>query len=104
MNLMKILQLVEVIVTYMFRKVTVQEKNLDLKKVVQQFWGSIKAEAENRKFQEQFLEHQQHLNSIMDVVTNIQKQMSTKHDEKEDSILKQQLEEKQAEVERLIAA
>ena len=38
---MKILQLVEVIVTYMFRKVTVQEKNLDLKKVVQQFWGSI---------------------------------------------------------------
>ena len=63
-----------------------------------------KAEAENRKFQEQFLEHQKHLNSIMDVVTNIQKQMTTKHDEKEDSFLKQQLDEKQAEVERLIAA
>ena len=39
----------------------------------------------------------------MDVVTNIQKQMSNKHDEKEDSILKQQLEEKQAEVARFLA-
>lgn len=39
----------------------------------------------------------------MDVVTNIQKQMTSKHDEKEDSILKQQLEEKQAEIARLMA-
>ena len=45
MNLIKILQKLEVIVTYMFRKVTGQEKNLDLKKVVQGFWGSIQPKA-----------------------------------------------------------
>ena len=52
------------------------------------------AEAENRKFQEQFLEHQKHLNTIMDVVTKIENKMNSKHDEKEDTLLKQQLEEK----------